>query len=530
MVPGAPYAPPQAPARRVFYAIVAVVLGTLVSLGNGLVLANEPVLAGARGDDLVSTAMLPGVYIAFDAAANLILVKARAQFGISAFIRVLLFSYAAAAMLMLLVPAQPTAILLSAVSGTCAAGMTTLTVYYAMQSLPASAKPLGPVAALGVVQFGSPLARFFPVDLFSLGGWRTLALLQIAIPLTALVAIIACPLPPTDRSKAFDRLDGLTYPLVLTANLLLCIVLGEGRLLWWGDTPWLGRALAGCIPLYVIAVILECRRRNPLLHFEWYGTSTILRFAAMAVVVRLALSEQSYGAVGLLNSAGLDNDQFHTLFASIILAQILGTAVAFLTTNIERPPYQVVIAALFIAFGAWLDTGSDNLTRPGNLILSQSLIAFGTTLFIGPVFVYGSAQMRRRGPDHLVSLVVLFSMTQNVGGLAGSALLGSYQIARAKVHAAALADAMPIGNPMVVERIRQGAAALSGVIGDPNQLAAQGGGLLGQSLSREAAILGFNDAFALITFVALGAALFLAGAIARHHWLERLAARKGASS
>ncbi len=251
---------------------------------------------------------------------------------------------------------------------------------------------------------------------------------------------------------------------MITANLLLCAVLSEGRLLWWGDTPWLGWALAACIPLYAAGLAIEGSRANPLLHLRWYGEGLIIRFALVAVVVRLALSEQSYGAVGLLSFAGLDNDQFHMLFACIFGAQLLGILLAAATTRPTSTPYQVMAAAVLIGIGALLDTGSTNLTRPDNLIFSQSLIAFGTTLFIGPTLIFGFLQMLKKGADHLVSLVVLFSVTQNIGGLAGSALLGSYQIVQAKYHGAVLAEGLAAGDPLVTARIQQGAQALSGVI------------------------------------------------------------------
>ena len=529
MFPGSPYSPVHSTRRRAGYAAIGMLIAALVNLGNGILLANVPVLAGARADYLVATALLPGVYIAFDASANLMLVKARAQFGIPEVTRVLLFAYAAAALLLAIFPgAMFCSVLLCAASGMAAAGLTTLSVYYAMQSLPQPIKPVGLVFALGFVQFGSPLGHLIPIDLLADGGWRSFALIQLAIPLVAFTAISVHPLPPSDRSKAFEGLDGVTMALFLSANLLFCLVLAGGRMLWWHDTPWLGWALAAAIPLYAAALLVEGDRRNPLLRLKWYGSWTIARYAGIALVVRLALSEQSYGAVGLLGLAGLNDDQFHLFYVCILLGLLLGIVVATITLNEKRLPYQVMAAALVIALGAWLDTGSTNLTRPANLIFSQSLIAFGTTLFIGPALVYGSLQMLRKGADHLVSHVVLFSMTQNVGGLAGSALLGTYQIARAKYHAATLAEAMAVGDPTVIQRIQAGASALSGTIGDPGLRAAEGARLLGAALGREAAVLAFNDAFRLVTAVALCAALVLAGTIIRTRGRGRTALPKGA--
>jgi len=521
MFPGSPYAPTHAPWRRIGFASVGLILGATLNLANGIVSANVPILAGARDDYLVATALLPGIYIAFNASANLVLVKGRAQFGIPRVTLTLLCATMLAALLLWLAPGPLTAILLSAASGMTAAGLTTLTVYYFMQSFPAPIKPLGLVIGIGTTQLGTPLARLIPVDLLSLSGGGSFALLELGIALIGFALIYGYPLPPTERAKAFERLDILVFGLFLCANLLLCSVLAEGRLLWWSDTPWLGLALAGCIPLYALALTIERNRANPLLRLSWFSTGTMLRFAAVALVVRLALAEQSYGSVGLLGLAGLNNDQYHTLFAWILFAELLGIVVAVMTTSKTHPPYQVMVAALIIAFGAWLDTGSNNLTRPENIILSQSLIAFGTTLFIGPALVFGAMQMLRRGADHLVSFVVLFSMTQNIGGLAGSALLGSYQIIRAKVHAAILADSMLATNPLVAGRIQDGAQALSSAITDPVQRSVQGAGLLGESLGREAAILGFNDAFWLIVIVALSAAAFIASAIIWIKWRDR---------
>src|SRR5262249_11198546 len=152
-------------------------------------------------------------------------------------------------------------------------------------------------------------------------------------------------------------------------------------------------------------------------------TADILRFAVVALVVRFALAEQTYGAVGLLTSGGLTNDQLRLLFAIVAVAMVAGTPAAALTPSQQSAPWQVLAAALIIAAGAWMDAPSNNLTRPQQLYVSQALIGFGTTLFIGPALLSGLLRMLARGPDYFVSIIVLFSITQNVGGLLGSAVL-----------------------------------------------------------------------------------------------------------
>jgi hypothetical protein len=295
--------------------------------------------------------------------------------------------------------------------------------------------------------------------------------------------------------------------------LLVCGTLGLGRLVWWLDAPWLGWMLCAAILLLLTAFHVELRRANPLIRFEWIGTREILRFAAVALVMRLALAEQTYGAVGLLTSGGLTNDQLRVLFTFVILGMILGVLSAVLTLSEERLPYQVIVAALVIAAGAWLDSRASNLTRPPQLYFSQALIGFGTTLFIGPTLTYGMLRVLRRGPDVLVSLVVLFSITQNVGGLAGSALLGTFQTIAARAHAAALSERLMAGDPQVAARLQAGAGALSGALLDADARAAQGGGLLARAMTAEANVLAYNDVFRAVAVLALTTVSYVALAL-----------------
>ena len=118
-------------------------------------------------------------------------------------------------------------------------------------------------------------------------------------------------------------------------------------------------------------------------------------------------------------------------------------------------------------------------------------------LFIGPALAYGFLRVLSRGPDYLVSVIVLFSVTQNVGGLLGSAVLGSYQVAATRAHAAALSEHLVGADPQVAARLwADGPAALT------------------QALMREANVLAFNDVFVLVAAIAAATALFIACALA----------------
>jgi hypothetical protein len=321
---------------------------------------------------------------------------------------------------------------------------------------------------------------------------------------------MALPLPPTPRSSTFRPLDFVTVSFLLPAMLLICGVINRGRLAWWTDTPWLGVDLAIAIGLLTVAIVIEAAREHPLIRIGWIGTRELLGFAAIALLMRIALAEQTYGAVGLLTSGNLDDDQLRQLFAWVIVAMLAGIVTCVLTLSERALAKQVIVASLAIALGAWMDSHANNLTRPEQLYLSQALIGFGTCLFIGPTLAHGIIKVIHLGPAYLVTLVVVFSMTQNVGGLIGSALLGSYQTIAARAHFQTLAERMPIGDPQVANRVQGSTRSLAGSLVDPGLRAQQGGAALAGSLSREANILAYNDVFRFVWRLALGTALFVA--------------------
>jgi hypothetical protein len=490
--PGSPFSPRHSSGRKIAYAAIAVLIGISATFGNALVTVNLPVVAGLNGIDLVEASWLSSVFIAFNASGNLLLVRARITWGIPAVTRTLLVLYIMAALIELMRPGFATALAVRAVSGLTATGLTTLAIYHLLQLFPGRLQPLGLCVGMTLPQFGTPLARLVPVEILAAGQWHGLQLMEVAGALVVLAATVAFPLPPSRRSSAFKPLDFVTIGLVLPGLVLLCGAVGAGRYAWWTDTPWVGATLATAIGLLGAGVAIEHVRVQPLLQIRWLATRDILRLVAVALLVRFALAEQTYGAIGLLGLGGINNDQLHGLFIVIAVAMAAGSITAAVTLSERRLPYQVATAALFIAVGAWMDSSANSLTRPGELYLSQAMLGFGACLFLGPALLYGLLRVLKLGPTYLVSLIVVFSISQNVGGLIGSAFLGSYQVVQAKTHAMALSEHLVVGDTQVTQRI-----------------AAQGAGGLYQVLQREAAVLAFDDVFRLVAVIALATACWV---------------------
>ena len=402
-----------------------------------------------------------------------------------------------------------------------AAPLSTFALYYIMQALPAPARLRGVVLGIGIPQCATPLARLFSPELLAMSQWRTLYLFELGLALVSLAAVLAFRLPPTVRLKAFEKLDFVTFALFATSMALFAAVLGLGRIVWWTQAAWIGWALIAAIPMLSIALLIEHGRANPLLNTRWLASADIVRFAVVTVMARIVLSEQSVGAVGLLTVLGQNNDQLMTFFAIIAAASLAGVVASAATLNVEKLAHPVMLAIGIVAVAAWIDSHATSLTRAPQLYVTQGAIAFSATFFLGPSLLFGMTRALRQGSGHIISFIALFGIINSLGGLAGSALLGTYQVVREKANDAALVQAIDPTDPIVQQRLQAGAAGVGRVIGDPAYRSAEGGALLAQAATREANVLAYNDVFRLVAILAALTFAYLAFLLIRRAVRER---------
>jgi MFS family permease len=501
-LPGSPANPEHQTRRMLGYFAVGVLVALTGGLGNALITANLGLVQGSLGLYSDEAAWLPAAYVMTNICANLLLIKYRMQFGLQPFIRWTLVGYALVTIAHLFVHEFATAVAVRAVSGLAASGLTTLSVLYMMQAMPAPKRLVGLMLGISIPQLAIPLARVLAPSLLEWGDWRVAYVFEAGLAIATLAAVMTLPLPPSERTKVFEKTDFITVALLVPGIILLCAVLAQGRILWWTDTPWLGLASIGAIMLIVAGVLVEHYRANPLLQTRWIGTREIVRIAMVAISVRILLSEQSFGSIGLLSAVGMGTDQFATLYVIVCLASVAGIAVALLTFKPDNPGRAIRIACVLIGIGAFMDADSTNLTRPENLYVSQALIGFGALYFIGPAMIIGISRTLLAGPQHFISWIVVFGATQNLGGLIGPAFLGTFQVTREKFHSHELVQQIVATDPHVLQRLNGGARAVSGAIVDPVLRSAEGAAILSQQVTREANILAFNDVFMLIGVLA----------------------------
>ena len=505
---GSPSTPIHSTPKRIAYGIVGLLVCLTGALGNAVVTANLQNLQGSFAAWSTEIAWLPAVYVMTNVSINLLLVKFRQQFGLRAFTEGFLVLYVLVTFFHLFVNDLSSALMVRAAHGMVAAALSSLGIYYQVQAWPAKHRLKALTIGITGSSLAIPLARLFSTELLQIDEWRGLYFFELGLALVSLACVIALKLPPSDRKKVFEKKDFITFMLLAPGMALVCAVLSLGRLDWWFEAPWIGWSLATAIVLVVTAITFEHNRSNPLLNTRWLSSGSILRLGLIMVLIRIVLAEQNTGVIGWLQYVGLQNEQMTTLAWSIFAGIVCGIIASCLTLNPRRLYWPTATALTLIMIASLLDSQSNSLTRPDQLMLSQFLLGFGSAFFLAPAMLAGIGGVVA-DQRNLVSFSVLFGMSQNVGGLLGSAILGTFQTWREKFHSSQLADQITTLNPLINERLQQYAQQYQSQIGDSALLNVQASSVLQTLSTLEANILAYNDTYMLTAAISAATLLWV---------------------
>lgn len=510
-----PAPPPMPPARAAAYMAASTLLALTQGFGMNLVAANIPQLQGPFGATSAEAVWLMAAYMAPNASLSIALIKIRNQYGLRHFAELGIAVFLVVAALHIFITDLRSAIVLRFFAGIAAAPLSSLGFLYMLEAFPPARKlTVGISLALTNIGLAAPLTRFISPTLIDLGGVRALLQLELALAMLAFAAIYLLPLTPIPRAKVIEKRDIVSYIFIAIGFGSGAVVLVTGRTYWWLEARWLGELMVVMIAALTIAAVLELNREKPLIDLRWLVSREVLHVGAVLVLFRLMLAEQTAVASNFFQIIGLQNDQLTGLYGIVALAIVAGGLACAAVMKPGREAGIHMAALLFIGIGAFLDSHATNLTRPGQMYLSQSMIAVGGSLFMPPAIASGFTMALRKGPQYILSFIVVFLVTQSLGGLAGSALFGSFITLREKFHSNMLAQSMTLADPLVAARVTQLSAAYGRTITDPAVLKAEGVALLGQQVTREANVLAHNDAFLIIALLAVGAAVALV-----IHWL-----------
>src|SRR5471030_3007802 len=491
--------------RIVVYALASLTIGMTQGLGINLVASNLPGIQGSLGITATESYWLVAAYTATSVTGTILLYKVRTQFGMRRFGEYGLLFFAAVSLAQVFTHDFPTAVAVRAVMGFAMASLGPLAIFYMFEIFP-PAKKLTAGLCLGLAgsQIAQPISRIISPHLLDLGHWYQLAFLESGLALICLAIIWILPLTHPPRVKVFERTDWISYPLIATAVACMSIVLTMGRYYWWQEKDWIGEVLVVGIIALTLSFMVELRRKNPIIDLRWLMTPEMLLFTGSMLFVRMLLSEQTTGMVGFLNLVGLLNEQLITLFCIILAATFAGLVFVSIIHKANRIVYIHLFSIALIAVAAWMDAHSTVDTRPEQFYLTQGMVAFGGAIFLPTSLWLGFIRALQYGQSQIISFVLVFLSTQNVGAQVGGAFLGTIQILREKFHSSVLVEGISLQNPLVIERLAQYSHLLKPVLNDGTQLNAEAVAQLSLKVTQQAGLLAYNDVFMVVFYMSLG--------------------------
>ena len=521
-----PAAPPQHPplplGRALPYVGAAVLLGLSQGLGQGFVQANIPTFAGDLGITtteaswLVAAAMIPRTFL------PLMLIKLRTQFGLRRFAEVGIVLYLLASFASVWISDFRSALIVQALFGAAAAPLSTLSFLYMLEPLSQQWKMrLGLPMVMTVMMAGPMLARVISPALIGDGGLTGVHLTALGLAMLSLTLVYLLPLRPVPHMKVIEPVDFISFVLIGFGFGGLTIAFVMGPIHFWGDEAWIGWLLAAAIGALTAAVMVELNRKAPILDIRWLTSPAMLHLTATLFLFRLILSEQSAGAPRMFQVLGVAPVQMQSLFAIIVIASVLGGLACVAWIKPTRVAWFHLVALLLIAGGAWFDSHSTLDTRPQQMLISQAAIAFAGMLFMPPAMMAGLIAALAKGPQYLLSFVIVFLSTQSLGGVLGSGLFSTFINHRQALHMQALTEQLTTTGPQTASAIARSMAALSAQVPDMALRQAQAVAGLAQQASQQAFVLAYNDAYLLTSLIAALAA----GALLLHLLRDWLAAR-----
>ncbi len=133
-LPGSPAVIAHSTPKRFIYFFIGLFVALSASLSNGFITANLPLIQGEYGLTPSEVAWIPAAYVMANVSANLILFKARQQYGLRLFSEIGLLIFIVVLVLHVFVNTFEMAVLVRFISIMFAASLISLVMYYIMHA------------------------------------------------------------------------------------------------------------------------------------------------------------------------------------------------------------------------------------------------------------------------------------------------------------------------------------------------------------------------------------------------------------
>jgi DHA2 family multidrug resistance protein len=339
-------------------------------------------------------------------------------------------------------------------------------------------------------------------------GWQYIFFINL-VPGIIMVAVLYVTLEKQAMQLRLIRQGDWFGILAMAIGLgALQTVLEEGNKDDWFGSPFIVRLAVVAVVSLALFVWIEFTVKNPAVNLRLFYR----RNFGLGTLANMLLGFALYGSVYLLpqylgQAQGYNSEQIGEVMAWTGLPQLL--IIPFVPMLMGRFDVRViVILGLSVFGGSFLLNIHMSSDYSGDQFWIPNMVrAAGQSLVMGPmsaIAMIGIAQAES------ASASGIFNMLRNLGGAFGTALLGTLVTKREQFHSNVIGTSVSLATQTVRDRIDVMTRYFeSRGISDPSAAHGQAIIALGQAIRRQALIMGYSDAFAVLGGMLVLAACFI---------------------
>jgi DHA2 family multidrug resistance protein len=331
--------------------------------------------------------------------------------------------------------------------------------------------------------------------------WHWLFFINIVPGIGITIGVLALVDFDEPHFALLDRFDW--WGLITMAAFLgtLEYVLEEGaRYEWLQDS-----SIATCAAISLVSAIAFFYRvltaEEPIVDIRTFanrnfGVGCLISFCVGIGLYGLTYMYPRYLAeVRGYSALQIGETMFVSGFTMFVTAPIVGRLM-------QKVDMRLIIASgiVIFALGSWMMTGITRDYDFYELLLPQILRGIGMMFAMVPT---NNIALGMLPPERVKNASGLFNLTRNLGGALGLAVINQVLNERTDLHIARLHDRVTWGNATATETLNLFTQRLQGM-GDASLMAMK---QLSQIVHRQAVVMGYGDAFVLLTVFYFGLSL-----------------------
>lgn len=415
--------------------------------------------------------------------------------------------YVACACLSLLVRAEDGLIALRVIQSFCSGTISVLMFVAVVATLPPGG---GRNVALSLFAFASaaPAALNASAGAFvtERWGWHGLYYFDITWGLTFLASSWRL-LRPTSRAMRLSEIDWPGYVVLAIGLAAFILFMKQGDRFFWLENRTIrdaGLVAAITIPAAVLLLLL---RRRPLLDLGLLAAPTFGWAVTIATFYRFGLVMTAFVVPQvLMRLHGYRMPQIAEVNIWTFWAQCLSFPVAWLWAQHGDARQPLSLGLALFAAGAAAATWLTPQWQASDFRLALVLVGLGQGLFLVPTLFYSTRDVK---PEQGPTAAALFNLSRIVGQTFGTGAISVLITDREDFHSAVLTDSVNNASSAVAERFHGLVGSFLAMNGNPALATKEAWASLSATVSNQAYVLAFADAFVIVAAVLAVSALLV---------------------